>query len=111
MIISTHVLDVMRGWPAAGVAVRLERLDEGEPTLIGRAETDGDGRVANLSTGTRTGPGAYRLTFETGDYFRSSSTESFHPRVLVEFEVRDPGRDYHVPLLLSPFGFTTYRGS
>lgn len=111
MIISTHVLDVTRGRPAAGVAVCLERLDGSKGTLIDRAETNHDGRVADLASGSELEAGGYRLTFETGDYFRASSAESFHPRVMVDFDVHDTGRDYHVPLLLSPFGYTTYRGS
>lgn len=111
MHISTHVLDLTRGQPAAGIAVRLERMegDDGKP--VGEGVTDQDGRIADLRGGTAMGAGSYRLTFETGAYFRAAGTESFHPRVTVEFEIRDTGRSYHVPLLLSPFGYTTYRGS
>ena len=101
--ITTHVLDTSVGRPAGGVAVRL--LRDGEEVTSGR--TDDDGRWLAL-TGEATTAGDYQLSFATGDYF---SGASFHPRVTVDFIVSDPAQHHHVPLLLSPFGYTTYRGS
>jgi 5-hydroxyisourate hydrolase len=98
-MITTHVLDTARGRPAGGVPVRLER--EGE--TLADLETDADGR-ARLSESADAG--RYRLTFDTGAYH-----EGFYPEVSVVFEVTEPGAHHHVPLLLSPFGYTTYRGS
>lgn len=106
--ITTHVLDTARGRPAAGVAVRLER----EGRLLGEGATDEDGRLrALLPPGVPLEPGAYRLTFGTGAYFRAQGIDAFYPRVQIDFEVRDGGQHHHVPLLLSPFGYSTYRGS
>jgi 5-hydroxyisourate hydrolase len=101
--ITTHVLDTSIGRPASGVAVRLLRADE----EVSAGTTDADGRWVALD-GDATTPGGYRLVFATGAYFGGSS---FHPQVVVDFEVSDPGEHHHVPLLLSAFGYTTYRGS
>lgn len=112
MSISTHVLDTAQGRPAPGVAVRLERLEGAGVALIGRGTTDRDGRVRELvPDGAAVNPGIHRLTFETGAYFATTSTEAFYPEVAVAFEITDAGQHYHVPLLLSPFGYSTYRGS
>lgn len=111
--ITTHVLDLKTGLPARGVAVRLEiqRAERGWTTLGDRV-TDDDGRVRDfVQPGARLDPGLYRLTFRTGDYFRAQGAPAFHPEVAVSFEVTDPSRAHHVPLLVSPFGYTTYRGS
>jgi 5-hydroxyisourate hydrolase len=110
--ITTHVLDTSRGRPAAGVAVALEREgDAGEWIAVGRGTTDADGRLRDLiGGGGEVGAGAYRLTFETGAYFAASGVESFYPRVAVIFSVA-AGEHYHVPLLVNPFGYSTYRGS
>ena len=108
-MISTHVLDVSRGRPASGVSVTLERLaDDWQATAS--ASTDGDGRVRELVTGAML-PGTYRLTFDTRTYFDRTSTESFYPSITVAFEVKDASQHYHVPLLLSPYGYSTYRGT
>ena len=111
--ISTHVLDTSRGGPAEGVAVTLESVSaDGATRHVGGGVTDGDGRVRSLLPATATLPaGTYRLTFETGAYFRGRPGESFYPEVKVTFVVRGPSQHYHVPLLVSPFGYTTYRGS
>lgn len=107
-MLTTHVLDTSRGRPAVGVAVRLERpADDG---VLAEAVTDDDGRVGGLGP-DELPPGPYRLIFQTGTYFASLGQESFYPRVAVEFEIADSGVHYHVPLLVSPYGFTTYRGS
>ena len=108
--ISTHVLDTAKGLPAAGVRVKLERQSDGGWIEAGAGSTDSNGRVAQLlADGKPLESGLYRLTFFTAEYFRGS--ESFYPEVTVQFEVRDASRHYHVPLLLSPYGYTTYRGS
>ena len=109
--LSTHVLDTARGLPAAGVEVILE-IEDGGYRELARTRTDGDGRVAALlPSGEPLRAANYRLTFATGDHFRALGVESFYPRAVVEFTVRDPARHHHVPLLLSPFAYTTYRGS
>ena len=112
-MISTHVLDTALGRPAAGVSVLLEQLGgAGEAREISRAVTDADGRVRELvPTGVSVGPGRFRLTFDTASYFAAFGVEAFYPAVTVVFEVRDATQHHHVPLLLSPFGYTTYRGS
>ena len=111
--ITTHVLDLQSGQPARAVAVRLE-IQRGERgwTALGERATDDDGRVKDfLAPGARVDPGLYRLTFRTGEYFRAQGGAAFHPEVVVCFEITDASRHHHVPLLISPFGYTTYRGS
>jgi 5-hydroxyisourate hydrolase len=110
--ITTHILDTSRGRPAAGVLVVLElRTDEGYREL-GRGVTDNDGRLRTLlSAAEPLTPGVYRLTFHTGPYFTGQGTQGFYPEVTVAFTVHDAGQHYHVPLLLNPYGYSTYRGS
>jgi 5-hydroxyisourate hydrolase len=112
-VISTHVLDIATGRPAPGVGVVLERQGPGgELEPVSRARTDEDGRVRELVPGAADlEVGTYRLTFETGAYFETLEIEGFYPRVSVLFSVRDATQRYHVPLLLSPYGYSTYRGS
>lgn len=112
MGISTHILDLSRGRPAAGVAVALESRS-GESWLAVAAErTDADGRVrALLPEGRAPEAGVYRLRFEVADYFRRQGDAAFFPVVEIVFHIAEPGGHYHVPLLLSPFGYSTYRGS
>lgn len=105
MSLSTHVLDSSRGEPAAGVPVRLERADG---STVAEGVTDADGRLRDWVPAERWRAGAYRLVFATGKYLGAGA---FFPEVAVVFEVADPDRHYHVPLLLSPFGYTVYRGS
>jgi 5-hydroxyisourate hydrolase len=111
--ITTHILDVSRGRPASGVAVTLEiQLREDGWELVGKGTTDVDGRQKELLPRDYVlTEGIYRLTFETNSYFASESIESFYPKVTIVFSVRDATQHYHVPLLLSPFGYSTYRGS
>ncbi len=111
--ITTHVLDVARGRPGAGVPVALERLTgPGAWAPLGHGTTDGEGRIRDLlPPGSTLERGTYRITFDTAAYFRALRVEAFFPEVRVAFEVRDPAQHYHVPLLLSPFGYSTYRGS
>jgi 5-hydroxyisourate hydrolase len=105
--ISAHVLDASAGKPAAGVSVRLA---DGTGTVIAEAVTDADGRVAELGP-DRLDPGDYSVTFGSGDYFTARQVASFHPSVSVLFTAAADQRHYHIPLLLSPFSYTTYRGS
>jgi 5-hydroxyisourate hydrolase len=104
--VSTHVLDTVRGEPASGILVRLERADGGE---LGRALTDADGRISDFGVADLTA-GTYRLVFETGPYL-SAQGEPFFPEIVVTFAVDGQRPKYHVPLLLSPFSYSTYRGS
>lgn len=108
--VTTHVLDTASGRPAAGVPVILQTLD-GE-RWVGMAEgtTDADGRIKQLGPG-RLVSGTYRLVFGTGKYFATSGTETFFPEVALTFSVNESEPHYHVPLLLSPFAYSTYRGS
>ncbi len=108
MSISTHVLDATHGRPAEGMDLRLEREDG---VVLGAGTTDADGRCPALTDGLVLEPGRYRLRFETGEWFASTDTRSFYPWVELVFEVTDPTGHYHVPLLLSPFAYSTYRGS
>jgi 5-hydroxyisourate hydrolase len=109
--ISTHVLDTARGRPAAGVAVTLEVEAAGGWQLVGKGTTNTDGRLSDLHAGASIGTGVYRLIFDPGKYFADQQVESFYPLVTVVFRISDPAQHYHVPLLLSPFGYSTYRGS
>jgi len=127
MTVSTHVLDAMAGRPAGGVTVSLSRLDPGGTenggggggagvatggeerwVPVGTGETDADGRHR---FGVPAGAGVYRLTFGSGAYFAALGISTFYPFVTITFEVTDGTGHYHVPLLLSPFGYSTYRGS
>jgi 5-hydroxyisourate hydrolase len=109
--ITTHVLDTGRGRPAAGVPVLLEREEApGAWTPVSTGTTDANGRLASLLT-TVPGGGTFRLTFETGAYFEAAGVAAFYPRVVVTFHTTDADEHYHVPLLLSAFGYSTYRGS
>jgi hydroxyisourate hydrolase len=111
-MISTHVLDTARGGPAVGVTVILEMRQASEWSPIGRGTTDEKGRVASLTDDRELVPGTYRLTFDTGTYHREQGISvPFFPEAKITFNVRDVDEDYHVPLLLSPFGYTTYRGA
>jgi 5-hydroxyisourate hydrolase len=114
--ITTHVLDTARGRPAAGVHVRLEFQTggrDGDPwRILGEGATDADGRLRTLlPAGAPLTEGIYRLTFDTANYFRAQKESAFYPEVKVTFFVADGAQHYHVPLLLSPFGYSTYRGS
>jgi 5-hydroxyisourate hydrolase len=109
--ISTHVLDTSRGQPAAGVSVVLELYGErAEWRELARGITDREGRRDLMPGDWVPLTGIYRLTFDTGTYFQRLGLACFYPSVTVVFEIRAPSEDYHVPLLLSPFGYSTYRG-
>ncbi len=111
--ITTHVLDTSRGRPAAGVPVLLERRAGGDRwRAVGRGETDADGRLGTLMPdAVPLMAGVYRLVFDTQRYFQAQGTPAFYPQIIVVFETTPGETDYHVPLLVSPFGYTTYRGS
>jgi 5-hydroxyisourate hydrolase len=110
--ITTHVLDIARGRPAAGVPVTLEAKGEEGWRVVGRGATDADGRLRDLSpTDFVLSEGEYRLTFDVGSYFAAGGADGFYTEVVVSFVARDAAAHYHVPLLLSPYGYTTYRGS
>jgi 5-hydroxyisourate hydrolase len=111
MSVSTHVLDTAHGLPAAGVPVQLSRRETtGAWSVVGQGITDVDGRVRGLSDEPLVA-GDYRLEFDTATYFKVAGMAAFYPEVLVVFKVTDPGAHHHVPLLLSPFGYSTYRGT
>lgn len=105
MTLSTHVLDTAAGVPAPGIPVRLDRAHEAEWVEVAAGTTDSDGRLRDFVPGERWGAGTYRLVFDT------AARSTFFPEVSVVFTVAEPRRHHHVPLLLSPFGYTTYRGS
>ena|SRR5687767_15886987 len=111
--ITTHVLDTAEGRPAIGMRVVLELAEpSGVYQVVGERLTDRDGRVRDLVPESRPlTPGTYRLRFETGQYFAGAGITPFHPVVEITFAVRDPAQHYHVPLLLTAHGYTTYRGS
>lgn len=108
--ITTHVLDTGTGKPAAGISVTLHHLDVGRWVWIAAGSTDADGRLKDLGP-ERLPSGTYRLSFDTGSYFAATATETFFPEVILTFGVDGEQAHYHVPLLLSPFAYSTYRGS
>ena len=110
--ISTHILDLARGEPATGIAVQLEFEDaSGNWRTLNSMHTDDDGRCAHLLANSQLSPGVYRLRFEVAGYFAKQNLESFYPFVEVTFRVRGGQSNFHIPLLLSPAGYTTYRGT
>lgn len=110
--VSTHVLDTSLGRPASGVQVVLERIDGADVVEIGRGATDKDGRQKSLHDGRVLEAGTYRLRFEVGAYQqRMTPGVPFFPHIEISFEVAAGSEHYHVPVLLSPYGYSTYRGS
>ncbi len=108
--ITTHVLDTAAGRPAAGVPVTLEH--QGATwALLASGTTDDDGRIRDLLPPGSLTPGVYRITFAIDDYYHQQGIAGFYPEASIVFRVRDPDQHYHVPLLLSPFAYSTYRGS
>src|SRR3954468_22496134 len=107
--ITTHVLDVSLGKPAAGIPVTLEsRKQDASWTAVGKGTTDNDGRIASLVAEGKVTGGTYRLTFDTAAYL-GKGKNAFFPEVSIVFNVEDAHQHYHVPLLLSPYGYSTYR--
>jgi 5-hydroxyisourate hydrolase len=111
MTLSTHVLDATSGRPATGVGVLLESFRDGGWVEVGSGLTDGDGRLRDWLPADLPGVGTHRLLFDTGAYFARAGVSSFYPAVTITFVVDRADQHYHVPLLLSPFAYSTYRGS
>ncbi len=109
--ISTHILDIGLGKPAAGVRIHLERWTESSWEMIADCVTDSDGRCREVLSDAQVIPATYRFTFATGPYFAAGGRTTLYPEVIVSFTVTESGANYHIPLLLSPFGYSTYRGS
>jgi 5-hydroxyisourate hydrolase len=109
--LTTHVLDTARGLPAQGLALALERLVDGVWEHVANGLTDDDGRCRDLLAAGGLHAGVWRLTFETGAWYADRDEACFYPVAQITFNVTDTGRHHHVPLLLAPFGFSTYRGS
>ena len=109
-MISTHVLDTSRGIPAAGVTARLFRIQGDERELIATGQTDSDGRISPLFGG-ELAEGTYELLFSAGEYFRAAGAATFFDDVPVRFKINSGTRKLHIPLLLAPFGYSTYKGS
>lgn len=108
--VTTHVLDAAQGRPAAGIAVDLERRDGSQWRHVAHGATDSDGRIATLGP-EKLDSGTYRVTFAVADYFEAQQVRAFYPEVTVTFLVDENEDHYHVPVLLSPFAYSTYRGS
>ena len=108
--ITTHVLDTSIGRPAQNLPAVLERVTETGTDRIGQSATNMDGRITDLLDGPLD-VGWYRITFDTGAYFKERGVPCFFPEVAILFEVKDASQHHHVPLLLSPFGYSTYRGT
>ena len=110
--ITTHILDTANGRPAADVLVTLQQRRGDDWLMLGSVETDADGRVADFTGGDDVLPaGIYRLSFYVGDYHERIGTPGFWPQIDIAFDIAGDGQHYHVPLLLNPFGYSTYRGS
>ena len=110
--LSSHILDITKGAPAIGVMIQLEKQNEKTRTWskIDEKVTDENGRIGNFLKSDSNNIGIYRLTYLVSDYFKKNKTESFYPFIEVVFEIKD-GAHYHVPITLSPFGYSTYRGN
>lgn len=109
--ITTHVLDTALGRPAANLAISLHARDGEQWSEVASSSTNDDGRIADLMEPGSLKAGDYRMVFETGPYLKATGREGFYPRVQIEFTITAPDEHYHVPLLLSPYGYSTYRGS
>lgn len=105
--LSTHVLDAVTGAPATGMSVSLQ---DASGTELSAGTTDADGRITQVNT-TPLVAGTYHLVFDTGSWFSDNDIKAFYPEIDICFEVDEPDRHYHVPVLLSPFAYSTYRGS
>jgi len=111
MGLSTHILDTALGKPVAGIEILLSKLRGSEWRPLARGTTDSDGRCKTLLSESELEATTYRLTFYTRPYFTTQSVTSLYPSIDITFEVTDPGQHYHIPLLLTANGYTTYRGS
>lgn len=109
--ITTHILDTSSGAPAQGVRVELFQRNGDAKERIGEGVTDADGRVSDLLAPDSLQSGIYELHFAVGEYYAGRGEKTFYPEARITFEVGEPAEHYHVPLLLNPFGYSTYRGS
>ncbi|BEI80029.1 hypothetical protein CcaverHIS002_0105580 [Cutaneotrichosporon cavernicola] len=110
--ITCHILDSSVGKPAEGVKVELCQINGAQVQVLATGNTDVDGRVTTLlKPTTQLQAGVYKMRFEVGEYFQSQGVQTFYPYVEITFNLANPGQHYHIPLLLSPFSYTTYRGS
>ncbi len=109
--ITTHVLDTATGFPAQGINAVLSQLIDGNFVEIDGGTTNEDGRITDLLMGKQLTAGTYQMHFALTDYFADKNTDSFYPYADIVFNVKDINCHYHIPLLLSPFGYSTYRGS
>lgn len=110
--LSSHILDVSKGMPAAGVTIKLEKYNEGTKvwSFVDEKVTDHNGRIKDFLSNENQNRGIYKLTYYTSDYFRKNNTESFYPFIEVVFQIKDSSH-YHVPITLSAYGYSTYRGN
>lgn len=110
--LSSHILDVSKGMPASGVAIKLEKYSEDSKlwSFVEEKITDKNGRIADFLKDDKSNVGIYKLTYYISDYFTKNKTESFYPFIEVVFQIKD-GAHYHVPITLSAYGYSTYRGN
>jgi 5-hydroxyisourate hydrolase len=110
--LSSHILDISKVMPASDVRIRLEKLETNKKTwsIIEEKVTDANGRIPDFLSNERSNEGIYKLTFLTADYFKNQNIESFYPFIEVVFEIKD-NKHYHVPITLSAYGYSTYRGN
>lgn len=108
--LSSHILDITAGAPAPNVKIALSKLDNGQWTQVDERLTDENGRVKDFLQEGTDNRGIYKLTYYTAPYFKEKGTDSFYPFIEVVFEIKD-GKHYHVPITLSPYGYSTYRGN
>ena len=110
--LSSHILDISKGLPVSGVSIKLEKYNESNKTwsFVDEKITDKSGRVPDFLNSNKSNLGIYRLTYYTSDYFKKNHTETFYPFIEVVFQIKDSNH-YHVPITLSPFGYSTYRGN
>ncbi|NVK38480.1 MAG: hydroxyisourate hydrolase [Gammaproteobacteria bacterium] len=109
--ITTHILDVNLGKPAANVNVVLYKIESGDHIKIAESETNEDGRIIDWMGDAQREAGVYRITFDTDGYFNQLGERCFYPSVSIDFKIEYPAEHYHVPLLISAHGYSTYRGS
>lgn len=110
--LSSHILDISKGLPVSGVSIKLEKYNEAKKTwsFVDEKTTDKDGRVPDFLNADKPNLGIYKLTYFTSDYFKKNHVETFYPFIEVVFQIKD-SKHYHVPITLSPFGYSTYRGN